>query len=96
MFEAFGSVVRRNMRRGRVGGQLRAAVVIAQASAALEELFGSESAAKMRPRSFRDGRLKIACDASVYAEEIRLREKEVIASINARLGGPYVKVLYYG
>ena len=73
------------MRRG-----VEAAVVIEAGGAAIHLTFGPDVAGHCRAASFKDGVLKVACDRSVYAETLRLREQELIDAVNKRLGSDTV------
>ena len=64
---------------------LTAALVLEDVRAALQELF-PDHAAGIKAVSYESRVLKLQCDRSVIAEEIRLREPEVLAAINAKIG----------
>lgn len=92
MFESMKSIV--NQPLGKTGENARriaAAVVIERAARGLAELFGPAAAGRMRPKTFRDGRLTIEVDHGVWGEELRLRLEEARQSINGQLERPVVK-----
>lgn len=92
MFEKLGRLLPSSLKRsGEVRRGVEAAVVIEAARAAIHITFGPDVAGHCRAASFKDGTLKIACDRSVYAETIRLREQELLDAVNKRVGGGTVR-----
>ncbi len=91
MFEKLGRLLPSSIRKsGELARGVEAARVVEAGQAAIHLTFGADVAAHCRAASFKDGTLRIACDRSVYAETIRLREQEVVAAANARLGADAV------
>jgi len=92
MFQKLGRLLPSSIKKsGEMRRGVEAAVVIEAGQAAVHLTFGPDVAGHCRAASFKDGTLKIACDRSVYAETIRLREQELLDAVNKRLGGSSVR-----
>ncbi len=86
MFEKLSRLLPSSIRKSpSISRGVEAASVVEMAQKTVNSLFGDD-AAHMRPATFKNGVLKIACDRSVYAETVRLREQEVIDGVNGRIG----------
>jgi predicted nucleic acid-binding Zn ribbon protein len=85
MLESLGRLLPKNLKRAGVGKSIDAAMIAEECAKALAEAFGDD-AAHLRVVSFKNGILKVACDHSAYAEDLRLRERELVAAMNARIG----------
>lgn len=87
MFEKLGRLLPSSLRKsGELARGVEAAQVVAATQAAIHLTLGAEIAGHCRAASFKDGTVRIACDRSVYAETVRLREQDVVAAANKRLG----------
>ena len=77
--------------------ELTARLAPASTLGRLQELWpraaGAAIAAHATPVAERDGVLTIACEASVWAQELDLMAADLIASLNAQLGTPLVREL---
>ena len=77
--------------------ELTARLAPASTLGRLQELWpraaGAAIAAHATPVAERDGVLTIACEASVWAQELDLMAADLIASLNAELGTPLVREL---
>ena len=92
MFESMKNIVGQPLgKTGENARRIAAAVVIERAARGLVELFGLEAASRMRPKTFRDGRLTVETDHGVWGEELRLRREEARQSINRQLDRPIVE-----
>ena len=60
-----------------------------------EEAVGSEAAAHAVPREIARGRMVAAVDSSVWLQELRMREHEIIEKINQLLGKDVLKEIYF-
>lgn len=85
MLESLGKLLPKNLKRAGAGKSIDAAMIAEEAGRALADAFG-EDAAHLRVVSFKDGVVKIACDHSAYAEDVRLRESELVETMNRRIG----------
>jgi predicted nucleic acid-binding Zn ribbon protein len=77
--------------------QLTATLAPASTLGRLQELWpraaGAAIAAHATPVAERDGVLTIACEASVWAQELELMADDLIAALNAAMGVPAVREL---
>ena len=72
---------------------LAPASTLAHAQQAWERAVGPAIAAAARPTAERDGVLTVSCDAAVWAQELDLMASELIARLNATLGGEHIHEL---
>ena len=72
---------------------LAPASTLAHAQQAWERAVGPAIAAAARPTAERDGVLTVSCDAAVWAQELDLMACELIARLNATLGGERIREL---
>lgn len=87
MFQKLGRLLPSSLRKtSEVARGVEAALIVEAAQAAIHLTFGKDIAAHATASSFKDGTLKVTCDRSVYAETIRLREADLIAAVNKRVG----------
>src|SRR3989338_9937430 len=75
--------------------QLEASFVIETAVQIFEELFGMESKKFVKPLFLKNRTLTISCTNSVFAQEIRLRQNEILEKINLKLGDKEVDRIRY-
>lgn len=66
--------------------QLEAGEVLEKANEALKELLGGELAPHAKPLYMKNRTLTITCASSAVAQEIRLRQTEIVDKINAKMG----------
>ena len=85
----------RMSKRGATKRQLEATEVLEQASAALNELLGRELAYHAKPLFLKNRTLTITCASSAVAQEIRLRQTEIVDKINEKLGKKEVDRIRY-
>lgn len=85
MLESLGRLLPKNLKRAGASKSIDAAMIAEEAAKALAEAFGDDTS-HLRVVSFKDGVVKVACDRSVYAEDLRLREREIVDAMNARIG----------
>jgi predicted nucleic acid-binding Zn ribbon protein len=60
-----------------------------------EEAVGTEVASHAVPREVARGRMVAAVDSSVWLQELRMREHEIIEKINRLLGEDVLKEIYF-
>lgn len=72
-----------------------AALSVEAANDVLLEMFGERSVNSARALYVKKQILSIACLSSIMAQEIRLREKQIISGINKRLGRTTVEKIRY-
>jgi len=76
---------------------LTSAIAPASALARVQEVWehaaGPAIAAAARPTAEREGVLTITCEAAVWAHELELMGAELVARVNAQLGGEAIRGL---
>ena len=72
-----------------------AALICHEAGKALKEFFDKEFLREINVVSYRDGSLYLSTTSSGYAQEIILKEKDIIGEVNKALpGGPVKKIRF--
>jgi predicted nucleic acid-binding Zn ribbon protein len=71
------------------------ATLLAQVQAAWKEVAGERMAAAATPASERDGVVTIACESGVWAHELDLLAPDLLARLEAALGGRSVTRLRF-
>ena len=69
--------------------------LLARVTAAWPEVAGAAIAAEARPSSEREGTISVECSSAVWAQELDLLAPDLMARLNARLGGPQVRRLRF-
>jgi predicted nucleic acid-binding Zn ribbon protein len=77
----------------RLAAGLAPASTLARVQAVWERAAGKAVAAAARPVSERDGVLTIACESSVWAQELELMAPTLIERLNAELDGEAIREL---
>ncbi len=77
-----------------IQSQATAALVVEEAGRLFTELFGS-IANQIRPLYIKNRTLTITCSSAAVAQEIRLRQAEIVEGINAKLGQKEVDRIRY-
>jgi len=75
--------------------QVEASQVVEYAQEAFIELFGEKNGALARPLFLKNRTLTVTCATSSVAQEIRLRQGEIVESINKKLGKKEVDRIRY-
>ena len=86
MFRSLDELLPNSLRKAGAERQVKAAMVIAAAEAALADQFGAELSGYMRPTTFRNGAVTVRCTRAAYAQEIALHEVDILARLAERLG----------
>ena len=74
-------------------GTLAPASTLARVQEVWERAAGSVIAVEARPTAERDGVLTVTCAAAVWAQELDLMAGELLAKLNAALGGEHLREL---
>lgn len=72
-----------------------AALVCHEAGKVIENIFGKDFAREVGVISFRDGSIYLSTNSSGYAQEIVLKEREIVERINALLPNKSVKKIRF-
>lgn len=75
--------------------QIQASLVIECASAVFEECFGDVGKLHAKPLFLKNRTLTVTCGSSAIAQEIRLRQMDIVAKINEKLGAKEVDRIRY-
>jgi uncharacterized protein (DUF2336 family) len=81
--------------KGPLKTQLDAAQVVEFAEDAFVELFGTDLGSHAKPQFLKNRTLTVSCTSSVLAQEIRLRQKEIVERLNEKMGGSEVDRIRY-
>lgn len=79
------------VRKVGVGSTVEAAGILELCKKSLEELFGEDTAKEIRPLFFRHNTITIRASSPVIAQEVKLREHELVNNINQKLGKEEVR-----
>ena len=74
-------------------GALAPATTLARVQGAWERAAGPAIASAARPTAERAGVLTVTCNAAVWAQELDLMAADLVASLNAALGGGTIREL---
>ncbi len=66
--------------------QIETSNVVEVAKEVIESLLGAEIGAHVRPLFLKNRTLTVSCGSSSVAQEIRLRQLEIVAKINEKIG----------
>jgi predicted nucleic acid-binding Zn ribbon protein len=78
---------------GDLTGRLQPQTTLADVQRVWPDAVGAMVAREATPTTERDGTLTIACKSSVWAQELDLMGPELVAKLNARLGGERITAL---
>lgn len=82
MFIKIKNLLNKSINRAGFSRQIEATQVVEQADKVLRQILSQKVYEKIKPVSFKNGALTIACLNSVAAQEVKLRQREIIAQIN--------------
>ncbi len=95
MLKSLGNLLQQRVSRSPVLKGAAAALTVEAGNKVLKELLGEDITEYAQVAYFKDGTLAIGCLSSTVAQEIRLKENEIIDSINKKIGANIVKKLRY-
>ncbi|MBU0660711.1 DUF721 domain-containing protein [Patescibacteria group bacterium] len=75
--------------------QLEAAEVVKISTKVFVDIFGEKSAAQIKPLFLKNRTLTVTCGSSAIAQEIRLKQAEIVEKMNKVLGGNEVDRIRY-
>lgn len=91
MFTPLGNLFGRSLQRNRIYPQVEAALAIKYFQTAADGLWSPQATAEMKAVYIKDGCLTVAVLSNIYAQEIMLREMELVKIINQKMGKEVVK-----
>lgn len=75
--------------------QVEASMIVEYAEMALKEIFGEGNATHAKPLFLKNRTLTITCSSSIVAQEIRLKQQQIVDTINQKLGKKEVDRIRY-
>lgn len=84
-----------SVQRAGVATSVDAARVVAAAEEVLHAVFPPTIAARMKPLYLKNRTLTVSCDSSIVAQELKLREPDILAALAKKLGSASVDRLRY-
>ncbi|MEK7532351.1 MAG: DUF721 domain-containing protein [Patescibacteria group bacterium] len=78
-----------------IAASIDAARVVTTATLVLEDIFDPTIAARMRPLYLKNRTLTINCDSTTVAQELKLRETEILTKLEDRLGAKLIDRIRY-
>jgi len=71
-----------SLKRAGIHNQVSSAMVLEQFEKIIREFFGHEGAKHVKPLYIKDKILNVACLSSVFAQELKFREREIMERLN--------------
>lgn len=94
-FTPLGDALRHNVTGATpIKKQIQAALLVEAAEAVFQELFGAEKP-QAKALFLKNRTLTVSCASGAVAQEIRLRQAEIVAKINAKIGAKEVDRIRY-
>lgn len=93
--EGIRQLVSRAVRRAGVEPSIDAARVVVAAEEVLATIFEPAIAVRMKPLYLKNRTLTVSCDSSTVAQELKLREPDILAALTKKLGNTLVDRLRY-
>lgn len=85
----------RSVQHAGIAASIDAARVVTMATRVLEEIFDPAIAARMKPLYLKNRTLTVNCDSTTVAQELKLRETEILAQLTEKLGAQLVDRIRY-
>jgi hypothetical protein len=84
-----------SVQKAGIGKQLEANKIVEGSEKVLLAIFGDGSDKDVRPLYFKNRTLTVSCSSSVFAQEIKLNEKDIIEKITDETGATNVERIRY-
>lgn len=94
-FSTIKKLIDDSVKRSGIKDTVDASLVLEAAQKIFEEMFGADIAKTMKPLYVKRGVLTVSCISSVAAQELKMREREIVKKLNARGGGEHVERLRF-
>lgn len=95
MFHDISKILPKSIQRAGISKRVGAVTVIEAFSTIIGDFLSPELAKKVRPLFVRDKVLTIASLSSIASQEVKLKEAELIAKINEKIGKTAVEKIRY-
>lgn len=92
-FQPLGKLINKNIKKGKLAGQVEIALALEEFDNVIKKIWGKEILEKVKGMSIKEGILKAAVLSSAAGQEIKLREKEIIAAVNNKLNKKLVEYI---
>ena len=93
--EKIRHLITQSVRRSGAEPSVEAARIVAEATAILASLFGADIASHMKPLYVKNRTLTVSCTSSTVAQELKLRESEILDKLNHTLALQLVDRIRY-
>lgn len=93
--KSLGEILKKQMKQTTGWKNIEASIVVEKANETLQEIFGLESKRFAQAIYLKNRIISITCLSSVMAQEIKLNEKNILSSLNTKLGGQTVEKIRY-
>lgn len=94
-FESIGNILNKSIKKKSFSRGVKAALVIEKFHKVIKNIWGKNILEQVKALYLKDKKLTIACVSSVAAQEIRLRESEILEELNKEFGQGAVEKLRY-
>ncbi len=94
-FTPLKKLVDDSVQRHGIKNDVDASLALEVAQKIFEEFFGHDSAKSMKPLYVKRGVLTVSCVSSVAAQELKLREREILKKLKERTGTSLVERLRF-
>ena len=94
-FTPIGDTLQDNIKDSPLKKQVDASQAVDAAQSVIDELFDAELAIHAKPLFLKNRTLTVTCSSSTMAQEIRLRQSEIVNKINDKLGKNEVDRIRY-
>lgn len=93
--EPLKHLVHKSMKRAGISTQIAAEQVVSTAEKALAQVFGMEVERLCKPLFLKNFTLTVTCTSASFAQELKLKEKEIVHIMNTELGYTAVDRIRY-
>ncbi len=94
-FTPLKKLVDDSVNRAGIKDDVEASLAIDAAQKIFNEMFGEDVGKLMKPLYVKRGVLTVSCVSSVAAQELKLRDREIIKKLQERIGKPLVERLRF-
>lgn len=84
-FTPLSQLLNKSLKRSGIDKQVHGALILNSFIEKIKEIFGERNMKKIKPLFVKNNALTISCENSIIAQEIKLRESEIIEYINIKI-----------
>ncbi len=95
MMKSMGDILKSKGRKSAFMQGVLSAAAVDMANIFIEEYWGENGKKLAKAVYIKNGNLVIACLSSIMAQELRMREAELLAKVNAKCGSSMVQNIRY-